>query len=74
MSQKQRKADPNKTKTGKTRLGPLNYRQLVNMLEKTNRPKDKAKIRNAMAIRLKHNPGLATAVAVETPAESIPAE
>jgi hypothetical protein len=39
-------ADPMKTKTGKTRLGPLNLAQLTEMLEKSSKPKDKAKIQN----------------------------
>ncbi len=39
-------ADPMKTKTGKTRLGPLNLEQLKDMLEKSSRAKDKGKIRN----------------------------
>ena len=34
-------ADPMKTKTGKTRLGPLSLTQLQEMLEKSSRPKDK---------------------------------
>jgi len=34
------------TKTGKTRLGPLNLTQLKEMLEKSSRPKDKSKILN----------------------------
>jgi hypothetical protein len=38
--------DPMKTKTGKTRLGPLSLAQLKDMLEKTSRPKDKSKIVN----------------------------
>ena len=40
-------ADPLKTKTGKTRLKPLNYRQLEDMLSKA-RPKHRQKIRNRM--------------------------
>lgn len=40
------KGDPMKTKTGKTRLGPLNLTQLQDMLEKSSRPKDKSKILN----------------------------
>ena len=32
------------TKTGKTRLGPLNLKQLNDLLEKSSKPKDKAKI------------------------------
>jgi hypothetical protein len=43
-------ADPMKTKTGKTRLGPLNLSQLKDMLEKTSRPKDKGKIQNRIRI------------------------
>lgn len=39
-------ANPMTTKTGKTRLGPLNLAQLKEMAEKTSRPKDKAKILN----------------------------
>jgi hypothetical protein len=37
-------ADPLKTKTGKTRLGPLNIKQLYSMLEKETRAKNKGKI------------------------------
>jgi hypothetical protein len=43
-NQKSRKANPMLTKTGKPRLGPLNLNQLNDMLEKTSRLKDKAKI------------------------------
>jgi hypothetical protein len=34
------------TKTGKTRLGPLSLTQLKEMLEKSSKPKDRAKIEN----------------------------
>jgi hypothetical protein len=44
------KGDPMKTKTGKTRLGPLNIVQLKDMLDKSSRPKDKAKILNRIKI------------------------
>jgi len=44
------KGDPMKTKTGKTRLGPLNLKQLQEMLEKASRPKDKSKIHNRIKI------------------------
>jgi hypothetical protein len=37
-------ANPMLTRNGKTRLGPLNLTQLSAMLEKSSRPKDKAKI------------------------------
>jgi hypothetical protein len=39
-------SDPMKTKTGKQRLGPLNIKQLYEMLEKTAKAKEKGKIRN----------------------------
>ena len=42
--------DPMKTKTGKPRLGPLSLVQLKEMLEKSSRPKDKAKILNRVKI------------------------
>ena len=41
---KSKKANPMLTKTGKTRLGPLSLKQLQEMLEKSSKPKDKAKI------------------------------
>jgi hypothetical protein len=39
-------ANPMLTRNGKTRLGPLNLTQLANMLEKSSRPRDKAKIQS----------------------------
>lgn len=42
--------DPMKHKTGKPRLGPLNLNQLNDLLEKSSKPKDKAKIRNRIRI------------------------
>ena len=56
MSQKNRKSDPMKTKTGKTRLGPLNIQQLESMLEKTAKPKEKSKINNRLR-ELQSRPG-----------------
>jgi hypothetical protein len=47
---KVRVASPMLTKNGKTRLGPLNLKQLTDMLEKSTRPKDKAKIQNRVKI------------------------
>jgi hypothetical protein len=41
-----RVASPMLTKNGKQRLGPLSLTQLTNMLEKSSRPKDKAKIQS----------------------------
>lgn len=35
-----------KTRTGKTRLGPLSLSQLTQMLEKSSRAKDRSKIQN----------------------------
>jgi hypothetical protein len=43
-NQKNQVSDPMKTKTGKTRLGPLSLAQLEEMLEKSSRPKEKGKI------------------------------
>lgn len=40
-------ADPMKTKTGKTRLGPLNLSQLEDMIQKA-KPKDRQKIQNRL--------------------------
>jgi hypothetical protein len=38
--------DPMKTKTGKTRLGPLNLKQLHDLLAKESKVKNKGKIQN----------------------------
>lgn len=46
--QKNRKSDPNKTKTGRTKLGPLNYTQLKTMLERSSKPKERSKIQRRM--------------------------
>jgi hypothetical protein len=43
---KVRVASPMLTKNGKQRLGPLNLTQLKTMLEKSSKPKDKAKIQS----------------------------
>jgi len=42
--QKNRTSDPNKTKNGRPRLGPLNFKQLTDLLNKSSRPKERAKI------------------------------
>ena len=47
-NQKNRVADPSKTKTGRIRLGPLNFTQLATMLDKSSKPKEKAKIQRRM--------------------------
>ena len=36
------------TKTGKTRLGPLNIAQLTKLLESSTKPKEKDKIQRAL--------------------------
>ncbi len=50
MAAKSIHADPMKTKTGKTRLGPLNLNQLKEMLEKTSKNKEKSKIQSRIRI------------------------
>ena len=44
MAAKGKHANPMLTRNGKTRLGPLSLKQLTDMLEKSSKPKDKAKI------------------------------
>ena len=51
-AKKESKRDPMKTKTGKTRLGPLNIEQLTKLLE-TCRPRHKGKIERAIVSRNK---------------------
>jgi len=60
--------DPQKTKTGKTRLGPLNISQLEDMLSKSSRPKEQAKIRNRVRI-LKSRRNYPAPAVVETVVE-----
>jgi hypothetical protein len=48
QNQKNRKNDPMVTKTGKTRLGPLNTAQLTKLMEASTKPKEKGKILRAM--------------------------
>jgi hypothetical protein len=45
-----KKANPMLTKTGKSRLGPLNLAQLQQLLEKTSKKKEKIKIANRIKI------------------------
>jgi hypothetical protein len=49
QNQRNRKNDPMLTKTGKTRLGPLNITQLNKLLEASTKPKDKNKILRAIS-------------------------
>ena len=52
-NQKNRKADPNKTKTGRIRLGPLNFVQLETMRDKSSKPKEQSKIQRRMNLLTK---------------------
>ncbi len=49
QNQKNRKNDSMLTKTGKTRLGPLNTAQLTKLLEASTKPKEKGKILRALS-------------------------
>ena len=48
-----RKANPMTTKNGKPRLGPLNMKQLTELLDKTSAKKVKAKIQRYIQKRMK---------------------
>ena len=48
QNQKNRKSNPMLTKSGKTRLGPLNLAQLTKRLETSTKPKEKDKIQRAL--------------------------
>ena len=50
MAQRNQKRDPNKTKTGKTRLGGLTVAQLSALVEKEGKKKIRAKIKNRIRI------------------------
>ena len=41
-----KKRNPMTTRTGKTRLGPLNFRQLTELLARSGKPKERARIKN----------------------------
>jgi hypothetical protein len=64
-------ADPLKTRTGKTRLGPLNIKQLNEMLARESKPKNKGKIQNRiralekMGFKLPQEPLTAAVEAVQ---------
>ena len=57
------------TKTGKTLLGPLNLRQLTEMLEKSAKPKERAKITNRLKILSKR--ARAVPLKSDTPAPTV---
>ena len=48
QNQKNRKSSSMLTKTGKTRLGPLNLAQLTKLLETSTKSKEKDKIQRAL--------------------------
>jgi hypothetical protein len=50
MSQRKQIRDPNKTKTGKTRLGGLTVTQLTALVEKEGKKKIRARILNRIRI------------------------
>ena len=52
-NQKNRKADPMRTKNGKERLGPLNVAQLTALIERTSQKKVKAKIQREITRKSK---------------------
>lgn len=49
QNQRTRKNDSMLTKTGKTRLGPLNATQLTKLLESSTKPKEKGKLLRALS-------------------------
>jgi hypothetical protein len=65
MAQRNQVRDPNKTKTGKIRLGGLTVTQLAALVEKEGRKKIKAKILNRIRI-VTSRKGCVAPVVVET--------
>jgi hypothetical protein len=68
MAQRNQVKDPNKTKTGKTRLGGLTVSQLSAMVEKEGKKKIKAKILNQIRI-VKSRTGYVEPVIVQAAVE-----
>jgi len=66
-NQKNRKADPNKTKTGRIRLGPLNFVQLETMRDKSSKPKEQSKIQRRMNLLTRRGQVPRLAAVVEQP-------
>jgi hypothetical protein len=64
-------SDPFKTKTGKTRLGPLNLKQLHELLEKESKPKNKGKIQTRIREMEKRGYKLPQETVAETAAETV---
>ena len=50
ISKANRTANPKLTRNGRPRLKPLNLAQVKDLLEKTGRPRDKAKISNRLKV------------------------
>jgi hypothetical protein len=67
---KLRMNNPMTYKSGKARLGPLNVAQLEKMLSTVSKPKDKAKIENALRARRKTQ-AVSTKVVAEPVAEAV---
>jgi hypothetical protein len=65
MAQRNQVRDPNKTKTGKTRLNGLTVTQLTQLAEKEGKKKIRAKIFNRIRI-VTHRPGYVASVVVAT--------
>ena len=63
--------DPMKTKTGKTRLGPLNIKQLHELLEKTAKAKEKGKIQTRIRTLEKRGYKLPQKPVAETAPETV---
>jgi hypothetical protein len=66
MAQRNQVRDPNKTKTGKTRLGGLTVTQLTALVDKEGRKKNKAKILNRIRIVTSRKGYVEKVVAAET--------
>jgi hypothetical protein len=66
MAQRNQVRDPNKTKTGKIRLGGLTVTQLAVLADKEGRKKNKAKILNRIRIVTSRKGYVEKVVAAET--------
>jgi hypothetical protein len=66
MAQRNQVRDPNKTKTGKTRLGGLTVAQLTALVEKEGKKKVRAKILNRIRIVTSRKGYVEKVVAAET--------
>jgi len=64
-------ADPMKTKTGKQRLGPLNIKQLHELLEKTSKAKEKGKIQTRIRTLAERGHKLPQIPVAETAPETV---